>query len=171
MNKKFVACLVLAVVLVPASCAKKAEKKTASGAPAEPVKKKNAVVMGGEYTCPDFNMALAAGWKATLETDGKVDVLPTDEEGPGLHFQFESGAEGTAEEAAEAFIAAEGGSPMGTAVIDGVDFKTTTLGGRGIKRTIYIAFRNGRKITITAAGSSGKIERDMAAMLSTVQFR
>jgi len=169
MKKSLIACLCLVFVL--AACAKKAEKKTASGAPAEPVKKKNAVVMAGEYICPDFNLTIAAGWAATLETDGKVDVLPTDEEGPGLHFLFENAAGGTADEAINAVIAAEKGSPMKTAVLNGIEFKTTSFSKQGTKQTVYIAYRDGRKITITAAGKGGKIERDLAAMLSTVQFR
>lgn len=171
MNKSPLFCLCLAGVLMLAACSEKAEKTTASGAPGEPVKKKDAVVMAGEYTCPDFNLTIAAGWTATLETDGKVDVLPLDEEGPGLHFLFESTPAETAEEAVNAVIAAENGVPMGTAVLNGVEFKTTSFSRSGMKHTVYIARRDGRKITITAAGKGARIERDLAAMLSTIQFR
>jgi hypothetical protein len=171
MKKMRIASLCLALIMVSASCAKKAEKTTASGAPAEPPRTKNAVVMAGEYICPDFNLTIAAGWTATLETDGKVEVLPVDEPGPGLYFRFERNAAGTAEEAINAVIAAEKGSPMGTAVLNGVEFKTSSLSGGGAKRTVYIAYRDGVKITITAVGKGEKIERDLKEMLSTVQFR
>jgi len=170
MKKSIALMACLALTLALAACAKKAEKPTAA-APAEPAKNKNAVVMGGEYLCPDFNMTIAAGWAASLDMDGKVDVLPTDEKGPGLRFTFERGAAGTAEEAAAAVIAAEKDSSMGTATINNVEFKTTTYTRHGMTHTVYAAFRNGVKITIAADAKGGKIERDLEAMLSTVQFR
>jgi hypothetical protein len=171
MKKSIALMACLALTLTLAACAKKAEKPTAAAAPAEPAKNKNAVVMGGEYLCPDFNMTIAAGWAATLDTEGKVDVLPTEEKGPGLHFTFERGAAGTAEEAVAAVIAAENGSSMGTATINDVEFKTTTYTRHRMTHTVYAAFRNGVKIMITADAKGGKIERDLGAMLSTVQFR
>ena len=101
--------------------------------------------MAGEYICPDFNLTIAAGWGATLETDGRVDVLPTDEKGPGLHFEFAGGAAGTAEEAVAAVIAAEKGSPMGTATVNDVEFKTTTYSKGGMPHTVYVGLPKRRQ--------------------------
>jgi len=172
MKKLFIILVCLALTIAVAACGgKKGEEATASGA--APEKSKDAVKMSGEYICNDFNMTIASGWQASPEQLGMVNVLPTGKISPGLYFKFEGSgnAVGTAEESINTMISGYNGSPMGTTTIDGVEFKTTTYTYSGMTQTMYVAFRNGTKITITMEGVGAKDLPEIKAMLATVQFR
>ncbi|MCX6565474.1 MAG: hypothetical protein NTW38_03480 [Candidatus Aminicenantes bacterium] len=163
-------CLALAFATV-ACGVKKGEEATASGA--APAKPKDAVAMSGEYVCRYFNMTIASGWQASPEKLGMVNVLPNGKISPGLYFKFEGdgNALGTAEESINTMISGYNGSPMGMTTIDGVEFKTTTYTYSGMTQTMYVAYREGTKITVTIEGEGAKDNRDITAMLGTVQFR
>ena len=172
MKKLIIVFVCLALAFATFACGgKKGEEATASGA--APAKPKDAVTMSGEYICRYFNMTFASGWQATQEKFGMVNVLPDGKVSPGLYFKFEGdgNAAGTAEESINTMISGYNGSPMGTTTIDGVEFKTTTYTYDRMTQTMYVAYRNGTKITVTIEGEGAKDNRDIKAMLSTVQFR
>lgn len=159
----------LALIAVVAACGGKKGEETAAGAPAETPK----APAGQAYDCADFAMTLAPGWQASPENMGMVNVLPNGKVSPGLYFKFEGSgnAVGTAEQSIGSMIANYNGSPMETAVIGGVEFKVTTYAYGGMTQTMYVAFRNGTKITITTEGAGAKDLPEIKAMISSVQFK
>ncbi len=60
---------------------------------------------------------------------------------------------------------------MESAAIGGVEFKFTTYVYSGMTQTMYVAFRNGTKITVTTEGPGAKDLPEIKAMLSSVQFK
>jgi hypothetical protein len=128
---------------------------------------------GTTYDCADFTMTVASGWQASPENLGMVNVLPAGKISPGLYFKFEGSgnAVGTAEESINTMIANYGGSPMESVTIGGVEFKATTYAYSGMTQTMFVAFRNGTKITITTEGPGARDLPEFKAMISSVQFK
>ncbi len=118
-------------------------------------------------------MFAASGWQASPENLGVVNVFPTDKNSPGLHFKFEGNgnAAGTAEGAIISMISGYNGSPMRSATIDGVEFKTMTYTHGGRTQPVHAAFRNVTRITITMEGVGAKDLSKIKAVLPTVLFK
>ena len=129
--------------------------------------------MSQAYDCKDFTMTLAAGWDASPETFGMVNVLPKGKISPGLYFKFEGNghAAGTAEEAIHSVVKNYGGSPMTSSVIAGLEFKTTTYVYEKMHQTMHVAYRNGTKITITLEGVGAADNPGIQAMLKSVKLK
>jgi hypothetical protein len=125
------------------------------------------------YECKYFTMILAAGWQASPERAGLVNVLPAGNVSPGLYFKFEGDgrALGTAEASIGEMIRNYNGSPMSETVIAGARFRSTTYTYGGMVQTMQVAFRNGTKITVTIEGKGASDNPDIRAMLKSVHFR
>jgi hypothetical protein len=178
MKKTFSFMLCLGLVLLISACGGKKAGEETAGAPAgvspQPAKTESApAAQGTPYDCRYFTMTLAADWEASPENMGMVNVLPKGKISPGLYFKFEGdgNAAGTAEASIETMIAKYDGSPMESAEIGGVEFKTTTYAFSGMTQTIYVAFREGTKITITIEGTEGKDNAAIKEMLASVRFK
>jgi hypothetical protein len=177
MKKATVLVLCLGLIVLASACGKKAEEGTAgtpAGVSPQPAKTETAAaVPGTPYDCRHFAMTVATGWEASPEKMGMVNVLPQGKLSPGLYFKFEGdgNAAGAAEASINTMIADYGGSSMESAEIGGVEFKTTTYSYSGMTQTMYVAFRNGTKITVTIEGEGAKDNADIKAMLATVQFK
>lgn len=164
----------LTVTLALFSCGgQKATHATDSSDTGAAAKKESAAPAGAAYDCKYFGLTLASGWDATAEKFGMAMVLPKGQISPGLYFKFEGegNAAGTAEESINTMIQNCGGSPMESATVAGIEFKTTTYPYSGMQQTMYVAYRNGTKITITIEGMGAKDNPDIKAMLATVVLK
>ena len=120
-----------------------------------------------------FSIKLAAGWQAGPLTSGMVNVLPKGKTSPGLYFKFEGhgNAVGTAEASIQSMIKGYNGSPMEDIEIAGTLFKATTYTYGGSTQTMYVAFREGTKVTITIEGKDGKDNPDIQAMIDSLVLK
>lgn len=118
-------------------------------------------------------MTVAKGWAASPLNMGMVNVLPEGKTSPGLYFKFEGEghAVGTADESIETMITQYQGSAKETASFGGVEFKSTTYTSNGSTQTMYVAFRDGTKITVTLEGDGAKDNPDIHAMLAGLSFK
>lgn len=165
MRKMILISAILAAVLSVAACNPKGDGDTKD--------MPESAARGTPYECADFKMIVAEGWQASPQTMGMVNVLPLGKTSPGLYFKFEGNgiAAGTAEASIENMISGYGGSPMESARIGGQEFKSTTYNYSGMTQTIYIAFRNGTKITITMEGTGAGDNPAIRQMLESLSFK
>lgn len=164
----------LIMTLALFSCGgQKATQAVDSSDPGAAEKKESAAPAGAAYDCKYFGLTLASGWDGTAEKFGMAMVLPKGQVSPGLYFKFEGdgNAAGTAEASINTMIQNYGGSPMESTTIAGIEFKTTTYPYSGMQQTMYVAYRNGTKITITIEGVGAKDNPDIKAMLATVVLK
>lgn len=131
------------------------------------------VAMGNAYDCKYFTMTVADGWEAGPETYGMVNVLPKGKTSPGLYFKFEGdgNAAGTAEESIEYMIKTYNGTPMETKFIVAEEFKTTSYTYNNLHQVMYVAYRNGTKITITLEGEGVEDLPEIKSMLESVVLK
>ncbi|MBN1273362.1 MAG: hypothetical protein JXB26_13930 [Candidatus Aminicenantes bacterium] len=165
----FILCLALIVTMIGCGGKTSEEATPAKETKADETK----AAQGKTYECEDFTMTLASDWEASPQTMGMVNVLPKGKTSPGLYFKFEGkgNAVGTAETSINTMINNYNGSPMESATIGNVEFKSTTYAYSGMTQTMCVAFREGTKITITLEGVGAKDNPDIKTMLSTVNFK
>ena len=170
MKKVLALTLCLIAVLAAASCGggNASEKKETQS---ETANNQTSVAMGSDYDCKYFSMKIAQGWEAGPETYGMVNVLPKGQVSPGLYFKFEPNSLGTAEQSIENMIKDYKGSPMKNVVIAGAQFAATTYTYNNSPQTMYVAYYNGAKVTITIEGERAQDIPVFKAMLDTLELK
>ena len=170
MTKTAIALVSLTLMVLLSACG----DKSASAQPAVASGKSETPTPAGKaYDCTYFSMNVAEGWEAGPLTFGMVNVLPKGKVSPGLYFKFEGDghAAGTVEDSIGSMIQNYGGSPMEDTSIAGTGFKTTTYTFSGMTQTMYVAYRNGTKITITIEGPQAKDDPAIQTMIASVKLK
>ncbi len=124
-----------------------------------------------------FKAEIPEGW--TVFDDSKVKMMriypekDTSMYAPTIHLKFEGNGNwaGTPESSISTMAKEYKGSEPEKVVINGVEYWTTTYEYSGYKQTMYVAGKDGNKITVTVVGKDYDKIPQIKEILDTISYK
>jgi len=148
----------------PEQAATKAEKDTGAG---------KVTTFENDF----FKAEIPKGW--TVFDDSKVKMMRIYPEGdtsmyaPTIHLKFEGNGNwaGTPEDSISTMAKNYNGTEPKKEVINGIEYWTTTYEFSGSNQTMYVAGKDGNKITVTIVGKDYETIPEIQEILKTISYK
>lgn len=124
-----------------------------------------------------FTAEIPEGW--TVFDDSRVKMMRIYPEGdtsmyaPTIHLKFEGNGNwaGTPEDSISTMAKNYNGTEPKKEVINGIEYWTTTYEYSGSKQTMYVAGKDGNKITVTIVGKDYETIPEIQEILKTISYK